>query len=45
MILGDLGADVIKIEKTDGGDDFRRLGPKVTGQEGAPYLWLSLIHI
>jgi crotonobetainyl-CoA:carnitine CoA-transferase CaiB-like acyl-CoA transferase len=36
MILGDLGAEVIKIEKVDGGDDFRRLRPPVTEQEGGP---------
>jgi crotonobetainyl-CoA:carnitine CoA-transferase CaiB-like acyl-CoA transferase len=41
MILGDLGAEVIKIEKADGGDDFRRLRPPVTEQEGAPYLWAN----
>jgi crotonobetainyl-CoA:carnitine CoA-transferase CaiB-like acyl-CoA transferase len=27
QILGDLGADVIKIERPDGGDDIRRVGP------------------
>lgn len=41
MILGDLGAEVIKIEKADGGDDFRRLRPFVTEQEGAPYVWTN----
>jgi formyl-CoA transferase len=41
MILADMGAEVIKIEKIDGGDDFRRLGPAVTAQEGAPYLWTN----
>src|SRR6202041_3600982 len=41
MILGDLGAEVIKIEKRDGGDDFRRLPPRVTEQEGAPFLWCN----
>ena len=39
MILGDLGAEVIKIEKIDGGDDFRRVGPFVTPQEGGPFLF------
>jgi crotonobetainyl-CoA:carnitine CoA-transferase CaiB-like acyl-CoA transferase len=27
MILGDLGADVIKLERPDGGDDARRMAP------------------
>ena len=27
MTLGDLGADVMKIERVDGGDDTRRFGP------------------
>ncbi len=41
MILADLGAEVIKIEKADGGDDFRRIPPAVTEHEGAPYLWTN----
>jgi crotonobetainyl-CoA:carnitine CoA-transferase CaiB-like acyl-CoA transferase len=40
MILGDLGAEIIKIEKPDG-DDFRRLRPPVTAHEGAPYIWCN----
>jgi crotonobetainyl-CoA:carnitine CoA-transferase CaiB-like acyl-CoA transferase len=31
MILGDLGADVIKVEKPDGGDDCRSFVPTVDG--------------
>ena len=26
-ILGDLGAEVLKIERVEGGDDARRMGP------------------
>ena len=41
MILADMGAEVIKIEKADGGDDFRSLRPKVTDQAGGPFLWTN----
>ena len=27
MMLGDLGADVVKVERPDGGDDTRTWGP------------------
>ena len=32
MMLGDLGADVVKIEKRDGGDEVRRAPPMVGGE-------------
>jgi formyl-CoA transferase len=41
MILADLGAEVIKIEKADGGDDFRSLRPKVGEDQSAPFLWTN----
>jgi crotonobetainyl-CoA:carnitine CoA-transferase CaiB-like acyl-CoA transferase len=36
QLLGDFGADVIKIERPDGGDDVRRFAPSWHG-EAAPY--------
>ena len=33
MSLGDLGADVIKVENPDGGDDTRQLGTAIAGGE------------
>lgn len=32
MLLGDLGADVVKIERTKAGDDTRSLGPYIAGE-------------
>ena len=36
-LLADLGADVVKIEKPDGGDDMRRWPPISAGERGADY--------
>ncbi len=36
MTLGDLGADVVKVERPDGGDDTRAWGPPFV-EEGATY--------
>ncbi len=41
MTLGDLGADVIKIERPDGGDDTRQWGPPFSGEDAAYFLALN----
>ena len=41
QILGDLGADVIKIERVDGGDDTRRWGPPFWAAESPMFLALN----
>ena len=37
MILADMGADVIKVEKPDGGDDARQWGPPFVGDDSAMF--------
>ena len=41
MTLGDMGADVIKVEKPNGGDDTRRMGPPFIGGESAAFLGIN----
>jgi crotonobetainyl-CoA:carnitine CoA-transferase CaiB-like acyl-CoA transferase len=41
MVLGDLGADVIKVENPDGGDDTRSWGPPFVGGESAYFLSIN----
>jgi crotonobetainyl-CoA:carnitine CoA-transferase CaiB-like acyl-CoA transferase len=41
MVLGDLGADVIKVERPDGGDGSRHWGPPFRGSESAYYLQVN----
>jgi crotonobetainyl-CoA:carnitine CoA-transferase CaiB-like acyl-CoA transferase len=38
MMLGDYGADVVKIERPDGGDDARAWGPPFAGGESVYFL-------
>ena len=41
MLLADMGADVVKIEKPNGGDDTRRMGPPFRGSWAAGFLALN----
>src|SRR3954467_13574353 len=41
MLLGDLGADVVKVERPDGGDDTRAWGPPWRDDEATYYLGLN----
>ncbi len=41
MMLGDMGADVIKIEQPGKGDDTRAWGPPFVGGESAYYLSIN----
>lgn len=41
MLLGDLGADVVKVERPDGGDDTRHWGPPYRGEDATYYLGLN----
>jgi crotonobetainyl-CoA:carnitine CoA-transferase CaiB-like acyl-CoA transferase len=41
MLLGDLGADVVKVERPDGGDDTRAWGPPWRGEDSTYFLALN----
>src|ERR1700722_2295572 len=41
MLLADMGADVIKVEKIPGGDDARRMVPPIVGDESAAFLIMN----
>ncbi|HEY0523336.1 MAG TPA: CoA transferase [Stellaceae bacterium] len=41
LMLADMGADVIKVEKKPDGDDTRRMVPPKIGDEAAPYLMMN----
>ena len=41
MLLADMGAEVIKVERPNGGDDTRRFGPPFINGEGAAFLSLN----
>jgi crotonobetainyl-CoA:carnitine CoA-transferase CaiB-like acyl-CoA transferase len=41
MILGDLGADVVKVEQPGKGDDTRHWGPPFVGDDAAYYLAIN----
>lgn len=41
MLLGDLGATILKIEQPDGGDDTRQFGPPFLAGESAYFLGLN----
>ena len=41
MLLADMGAEVIKIEKPSGGDDTRRCGPPFIKSESVAFMALN----
>ena len=41
MMLADMGADVVKVEKPNGGDDTRRMGPPFIEGESAAFLGIN----
>lgn len=45
MMLGDFGADVIKVERPGSGDDSRGWGPPFTGEAYGPYSGTSAYYL
>ena len=41
LLLADMGADVIKVEKIPGGDDSHRMAPPTIGDESAAFLMMN----
>ena len=41
MLLADMGADVVKVEKIPGGDDAHRMLPPAIGDESAAFLMMN----
>ncbi|MGU9957634.1 MAG: CaiB/BaiF CoA transferase family protein [Arenicellales bacterium WSBS_2016_MAG_OTU3] len=41
LMLADMGADVVKVEKIPGGDDTRRMTPPNIGEESAAFLMMN----
>src|SRR6478672_3718040 len=41
MMLADLGADVVKVERPDGGDDARQFGPFLPSGESAYFAGIN----
>ncbi|MDA1188869.1 MAG: CoA transferase [Chloroflexi bacterium] len=41
MLLADMGADVIKVERPGGGDDTRRMGPPFAGGDAVAFLMVN----
>ena len=41
MMLADMGADVVKVEKVPGGDDTRRMTPPKIGDEAAAFMMMN----
>src|ERR671939_144281 len=41
LMLADLGADVVKVEKIPGGDDSRRFVPPKIGDESAAFMMMN----